>query len=76
MRVLTASAVVGNDHQLTIQVPPDIPCGPHQVVVVLDAPASVSPTPPAEWTLPVHDVGPWPSGFTMSREDMYGDDGR
>ncbi|MBN1284251.1 MAG: hypothetical protein JXB47_02530 [Anaerolineae bacterium] len=24
--------------------------------------------------LPVFDVGPWPEGLTLSREDMYGDD--
>jgi hypothetical protein len=75
MRVLTTSAVVGGDHRLIIQVPPDVPCGSHQVVLVLDAPSG-TPAPVAEWQLPVHDVGPWPSGFTMSREDIYGDDDR
>ena len=75
MRVLTASAVVGGDHQLVIQVPADVPCGTHQVVVVLDAP-SERPLPTEEWKLPVHDVGPWPREFTVSREDIYGDDGR
>jgi len=25
---------------------------------------------------PVDDVGPWPEGLTLHREDMYGDDGR
>jgi hypothetical protein len=25
---------------------------------------------------PVHDVGPWPEGLSLRREDMYGDDGR
>ena len=75
MRVLTTSAVVGGDHQLTIQVPADVPCGIHHVVVVLDAP-STTPAPAAQWKLPVHDVGPWPPGFTVSREDIYGDNGR
>ena len=23
-----------------------------------------------------HDVGPWPEGFTVRREEIYGDDGR
>ena len=75
MRVLTTSAVVSGDHQLTIQVPADVPCGIHQVVVVLDS-ASKTPAPIAEWKLPIHDGGPWPAGFTVSREDIYGDDGR
>ena len=26
--------------------------------------------------LPVIDVGPWPEGLSLRREDMYGDDGR
>ena len=75
MRVLTTSGIVHSDHQMTIRMPPDVPCGPHQVVVVLDAlPEARAPV--FEWKLPVHDVGPWPSGFTMRREDIYGDDGR
>ncbi len=26
--------------------------------------------------LPPHDPGPWPEGFTVSREQIYDDDGR
>ena len=26
--------------------------------------------------LPVFDLGPWPEGLGLRREDMYGDDGR
>ncbi len=25
---------------------------------------------------PVDDLGPWPDGLSLGREDMYGDDGR
>jgi hypothetical protein len=25
---------------------------------------------------PVDDLGPWPEGMSLHREDMYGDDGR
>ncbi len=25
---------------------------------------------------PVDDLGPWPDGLSLRREDMYGDDGR
>ncbi len=35
--------------------------------------------PPADLSLddlPVHDLGPWPKGLSLRREDMYGDDGR
>ncbi len=35
------------------------------------------PTPPAELDdLPTLDLGPWPEGLSLRREDMYGDDGR
>ncbi len=26
--------------------------------------------------LPTHDLGPWPEGLSLRREEMYGDDGR
>jgi hypothetical protein len=28
-----------------------------------------------DW-LPVLDLGPWPEGLSLRREDIYGDDGR
>ena len=37
------------------------------------------PQPPTDLDLddlPVHDLGPWPEGLSLRREDMYGDDGR
>lgn len=27
-------------------------------------------------SFPVDDLGPWPDGLSLRREDMYGDDGR
>ena len=42
---------------------------------VPDQPAP--PTPPADLDdLPTLDLGPWPEGLSLRREDMYGDDGR
>jgi hypothetical protein len=32
--------------------------------------------PPAALEFPVISVGPWPKGLSLSREDLYGDDGR
>lgn len=75
MRALTATAVVNADHILKVQVPADVPCGAHEVVIVFGGAAAPS-TATREWRLPVHDVGPWPEGFTARREDLYGDDGR
>ncbi len=76
MRALSATAVVSTDHKLTVQVPSDIPSGLHQVIVVLETTQPPGPLPHSEWRLPVHNVGLWPEGFTVRREDIYGDDGR
>jgi hypothetical protein len=76
MRALTLTAVVRPDHTLTVQVPEDIPSGSHPVVIILDSPPSSPGMATSEWRLPVHDVGPWPEGFTLRRADIYGDDGR
>jgi hypothetical protein len=75
MRVITATANVGADHTLVLQLPPDIPPGSLAVVVVLEdtqeqrratAPLAFHP----------HQVGPVFSECTYRREDIYGDDGR
>ena len=35
------------------------------------------PTEPVDAdSLPTLDLGPWPEGLSLRREDMYGDDGR
>ena len=53
----------------------DLPPGKYRVVVIAsETPAPEGPRPPLD--LPVLDVGPWPEGLSLRREDMYGDDGR
>lgn len=76
MRVLTASAVVDTDRKLTLAVPGDVPIGIHQVVVVFDTPNGTRPAAANDWLLPNHNTGPWPAGFEVRREVIYGDDGR
>jgi hypothetical protein len=76
MKAIELTAVVGEDRKLTVQLPPDIAPGPHQVVVVV---AELSRKQPKVWTMddwPVHDAGLVDANFTMRREDLYGDDGR
>ncbi len=34
------------------------------------------PSPQEPLEFPVDDLGPWPVGLSLHREDMYGDDGR
>jgi hypothetical protein len=77
MRAVTATAVVRQDHTLTVQVPADVPPGEHEVVVVLhEVPAREQRGfCLADWP-PPHDVGPADPTCTYRRENIYGDDGR
>ena len=46
-------------------------------VEVPEWPARQLPTEPLDvYTLPAHDLGLWPEGMSLRREDLYGDDGR
>jgi hypothetical protein len=76
MKAIELTAVVGEDRKLTVQLPPDIAPGLHQIVVVV---AELSSKRPQAWTMddwPIHDAGLVDASFTMRREDLYGDDGR
>ena len=76
MRIVKSTSVVQPDHTLTIQVPPDISPGVHEVVVVLQEEASRPQPEPFFKDWPAHDVGLVDPTRTFRREDMYGDDGR
>lgn len=74
MKTIETTAVVGDDRKVTLQLPPDVEPGPHQIVVVLAGPLR-----PPTWTMddwPVHDATLEDPEFTMRREDMYDDHGR
>jgi hypothetical protein len=74
MKTIQTTAVVDAEHRVTIQLPDDVEPGEHTVTLIL-TPASQAAPPP--WPgFPTHDVGPWPEGLSLRREDMYGDDGR
>jgi hypothetical protein len=64
--------MVDESRQATIQFPADVAPGPHRVVVVIEGPTTAR----APLTFAAHDVGPWPEGFSIRREEIYGDDGR
>jgi hypothetical protein len=77
MRTIETTAAVTGDHRLTVdvQVPAEVLPGNHRVILVLDE----TPLPARRasvFDFPVIDVGPWPEGLSLRREDMYGDDGR
>jgi hypothetical protein len=67
---------VAPDGTITGKAPPGLAPGAHEVDVPADAAPNVEAAKAfmADW--PVHDCGPWPKGFSLRREDLYGDDGR
>ncbi len=80
MKTIKTIATVTADGKITVQLPPDIPAGEYQVVLVIDE----KPLPEKSQTkekrpplnFPVNDYGPWPESLSLRREDMYDDWGR
>jgi hypothetical protein len=75
MRTIETTATITAEGTLIVQVPPDIPPGPHHVVVWIDHQPSLSEAGQFH-DFPVIHVGAWPADLSLHREDMYGDDGR
>ena len=80
MKTITATAIVTPDGKITLQLPPDIPPGEHQVVLVIDEqpvselPLTKKERPPLNF--PVDNYGSWPADLSLRREDMYDEWGR
>jgi hypothetical protein len=75
MRTLATTAIVSDNHTLTVQVPVDIAPGVHEVVVVIQGPHPQQQNGLfRDW--PAHQVALVDPTVTFRREDMYGDDGR
>ena len=72
MKTIRTTILVDEGRRATIQLPDDIAPGPHEVTVHLDG----GPLRRATLTFSAHEVGPWPEGFTVRREDLYDDSGR
>ena len=75
MRTIETTATITAEGTLTVHVPPDIPPGPHYVVVVIDDRPAM-PEAQQLHDIPVLHVGAWPVYLSLRREDMYGDEGR
>jgi hypothetical protein len=76
MKTIETTAVIGEDRKMTVQLPPDVPPGPHQIVIVVEGSLD---EPRQAWTMddwPAHDATLADPNFTMRREDLYGDIGR
>jgi hypothetical protein len=74
MKTIDTTIEVDDQRKATIQLPADVKPGPYQAVVVLVEPLPAEARAPL--TFAAHDVGPWPEGYTVRREEIYGDDGR
>ena len=72
MKTVEANIIVDAEHRATLQLPADLAPGAYRVVVVIEE--ATAPRTPL--TFSAHDVGPWPEGFTVRREEIYGDEGR
>jgi hypothetical protein len=75
MRTIQTIATIDADNRLTIELPPNLPTGEYQVVIVIEEP----PPPKRPFSindLPTDDLGPWPENLSLRREDMYDDWGR
>ena len=69
---------VGPDHRITGTAPASVPPGEHEVTITLAKPMVRyrAGRPFDVSNLPIIDLGPWPVGVLLRREDIYGDDGR
>jgi hypothetical protein len=68
-------ATIDSQGRITVEAsaPPEVPPGEHEITVIIEEQPPVRKTPPE---FPVDDVGPWPEGPSLRREDLYDDDGR
>lgn len=71
MRTLQITATVTQNHELTVQLPPEIPAGKYQIVLVMEEQPTQQSRQPLQF--PVDDYGPWPTNLSLRREDTYGD---
>ena len=72
MRTIETTATVDPDGVLTARVPPEVSPGEHRVILMIqDEPACGGEA--ESFDFPVDDVGPWPDGLSLRREDIYGD---
>jgi hypothetical protein len=74
MKTIQTTALISPEHQLTIQVPPDIQAGEYEIVLVLAAKPAKKKRQPFKF--PVDDYGLLLTELSLRREEMYGDFGR
>jgi hypothetical protein len=74
-RTLETTAIVGADRTITVKLPEGATEGRCRLLITYDdgEPQSREPITPK---LQMINLEAWPEGFTASREQLYGDDGR
>lgn len=75
MKTIDTTATVTTNNTLIAKVTSDISPGEHRVVLVIDEQIAATRT-RTLGPFPVISVGEWPEDLSLSREDMYRDDGR
>ena len=78
MTIITTRIRVAPDGTISGRAPGQLPVGEHEAqITVADASARQLPVELFDVNdLPVHDLGPWPEGLSLRREEMYDSDGR
>jgi hypothetical protein len=78
MTQIRTRILVGPDHQISGTAPAAVPPGEHEATITIAPPSARWPAGEAFSVnaLPAHDLGPWPEGLSLRREDIYDEDGR
>ena len=78
MTEIRTRVMVGPDRRISGTAPADVPPGEHEVTITV-TPSRARRRPRKSFDvndLPEHDLGPWPEGLSLRREDLYDEDGR
>jgi hypothetical protein len=78
MAEIRTRVLVGPDRRISGTAPAAVPPGEHEITITLaPLPTRERPEEPFDDdALPTHDLGPWPEGLSLRREDIYDEDGR
>ena len=78
MAVISTRMVVDAEGRVSVTTP--LPAGDYAVEIsVADEPSNSRPHSRLQYgnfIFPTFDLGPWPDGIQLDREEVYGDDGR
>lgn len=74
MTVITTHLKVAPDGAISSERP--LPAGEHVARIEIGERPAPAVSAFELASLPLHDLGAWPKGVSLRREDLYGDDGR